>query len=213
MQEPLLLRTDDLCVAHPFTHPWHVAVDHSCLVEMFRDLLWHLAQATAAGPLTDQQIHCYPDHIDYHKRIMFLDANYLCEGEALTVIGFFGNKRQQLTAEVVAAINQADAELTVRFCTFADLVCYYSILLPDSYNYANLVLLKRPEGIVAWNASPLHQHAARVLSPDFYSNVRIYQGSIDAGPIGERSLVLTSVKYWDFQSIPTWYAMRQLAAP
>ncbi|MCB0189823.1 MAG: hypothetical protein KDE31_36375 [Caldilineaceae bacterium] len=211
MYDPLLLRTDDVSVDRPFTHPWHVAVDHAYLVELFVDLLrllpnstWH----TAAG----QQTLFYPDHEHCHKRIILLDGDYLQRGAALSVIGFFGNKQRTLSEEIVAEINAADRQLTARFTTFADIVCYYTILLPDGYNYANLVLLKRPEGVIAWNASPLHQHAARFLSPRFYDNVRIYHGTIPAGSNTARPLRLTSVKYWDFRTTPTWHAIRELTA-
>lgn len=211
MYDPFLLRTDDVNVDRPFTHPWHVAVDRTYLMEMFVDLLC-LLTGSRWTPTAGQQTLSYPDHEHCHKRIILLDGDYLRRGLALSVIGFFGNKQRTLSTAIIDEINEADSQLTAHFYTFADLVCYYTILLPDGYNYANLVLLKRPEGVTAWNALPIHQHAARLLSPRFYENVRIYHGALPAGDNATRRLALSCVKYWDFQTTPTWHAIRELAA-
>ncbi len=210
MDDPLLLLRNDLSVERPFTHPWHVAVDHAYLVELFMDLLRQLPNSTW-NTAVGQQTLFYPDHKHCHKRIILLDGDYLQSGAALSVIGFFGNKQRMISDEIIAKINEADSQLTARFSSFADIVSYYTILLPDGYNYANLVLLKRAEGVVAWNTLPIHQHAARFLSPRFYDNVRIYHGAIPTGHNANRQLHLVRVKYWDFQSTPTWHAVRELA--
>ena len=69
-----------------------------------------------------------------------------------------------------------------------------------------------PGTIERWRRVAPHPVAAGEVSRDYYSFVRIYQGSIPTASMAvENSVRLHSAKYWDFRDTPTWAATRDLS--
>ena len=88
------------------------------------------------------------------------------------------------------------------------IVCYASIQIEDG-NWRNLVLMTHSEGVGHWRESIRHLYAAEVLSPSYYTCVRLHNAVLPSGLPSER-LRLISTKYYDFQAPPaeTWRATR-----
>jgi hypothetical protein len=77
-------------------------------------------------------------------------------------------------------------------------------------NWANLVLHNVAEDRETWRASETHARAARELSPLYYRTVRIHNGVLPDGVMGNRSMVVERTKYWDYGSGKVWHAVREL---
>ena len=98
------------------------------------------------------------------------------------------------------------------FCLLytSELLAYVSVCLPSG-NFANLVLFASAEGKDAWGQSERHSLAVRVLTPDYYAAVRLYNGELPGGIAASETLRLNLVKYYDYGSRPLWRAVRPLS--
>ena len=204
MENKFFLGKSDVLFERPFTHPWYISADRALLCQLIdelRDIV-----STSIHP----QMFFLPDRERWQKRIVITDAARLRANKKLTVVGFFGHKHISDDPAIEEEIRIAGQQLINCFRDFPDVVGYVTVLLADGRNFANLVLTKREETITQWRTAPLHCHAAETLSPVYYENVRIYNGILPVGLIESAQLRLTSVKYWDYQSTPTWHAVRKL---
>ena len=145
-----------------------------------------------------------PDH--WTQRLILTQPQRLRDQRPLTVVGFFGLKN---TGANVALAQELDRELIPELTTHAELLAYVSVCLPTG-NFGNLVLFASPEGKDAWGLSAKHSAAVRLLTPDYYAAVRLYNGHLPGGVAACETLRLHLVKYYDYTSRPLWRAVRPL---
>jgi hypothetical protein len=147
-----------------------------------------------------------PDH--WTQRLILTQPQRLRDRRPLTVVGFFGLKSPVAN---VALAQELDRELIPELTNHAELLAYVSICLPTG-NFGNLVLFASPEGKEAWGLSERHSAAVRLLTPDYYAAVRLYNGQLPDGVAACETLRLHLVKYYDYTSRPLWRAVRPLSA-
>lgn len=203
--KPMVLGSDDVVEGRAFAHPDHVAADRSTLCLLIRDV--HRRARDRTEPIEDW----IPSPESWYRRVLVPRPWRLGSERELTVIGFFGRKREQISLEVAQALQDMSAELDRRIPEFEPVLAYSTHLLADERDYANLVLLDRESAADEWRHVDPHPIAAGSVSKNYYAFVRIYRGSIHSTDLGrEGSVRLHSVKYWDFRSDPTWTAQRRL---
>lgn len=189
----------------PFAEPAHSLSD-AAILDLMRERLRETLRDTSigAGDVLGREPYTHlavEDGERQHRMVVMARELLLGAGE-LTVVGFFGQRRDNADP---AVLGDVDAELMQELFQHPYVLSYCSLALPDG-NWANLVLLQHTEGIEHWRASQKHIRAARELSPQFYRTIRLHNGLLPGGLAGPQ-LVLHSTKYYDFSS-GWWQAIR-----
>ena len=141
------------------------------------------------------------------RRIVVCDARSITTPDVdVCVVGFFGIRRRDVDSTVLEEVN---TELVGEFRNYPGILAYCSIELADG-NWANLVVHDRPDARDYWRGSNRHAEAASVLAPQHYESVRIHNGRIPSGVVGQQSVVLERTKYWDYAEGDLWKAVREL---
>lgn len=201
----VMLGPDDIADGRMFAHPDHVTPDRSTLCLLIRDV--QRRTAGADGPIEEW----IPSRDHWYRHVIVPRPAEIAMHETLTVIGFFGRRRELVPLDVAQAINDMSDKLDALIPEVPGVLAYSTHLLADELNYANLVLMDSPETITTWRDTAPHPVAAGDLSARYYAFVRIYQGSVATADLGTEGAVrLRRVRYWDYRSDPTWTAQREL---
>ena len=201
----LALTAEQRLESRPFTHPAWSERDRGVLEAMagrLRGVLQTEQPANQAGRL-DILYLTEPDGCAH--RVVIVDWAGLMERRTLTVVGFFGQRRED--ADMQATL-MADAVILQQFTEQPDLLSYCSRQFPDS-QWCNLVLFRTPEGIHHWASNSYHSRAAREISPNYYNSIRLHNGQLPGGLWSEQPIRLQRTKYYDFQAEELWHAVRE----
>ena len=201
------LEPADVLGERPFTDLRHTQRDLQTLRFMVTCAWMALELMSDAGAdRSGSFILHQPTADQWTQRIVITQPERLRRHKPLTVVGFFGLKSARAN---VALAQELDRQLLPELTAHAELLAYLSICLPTG-NFANLVLFASPEGKDAWGQSERHNLAVRVLTPDYYAAVRLYNGDLPGGVAAGETLRLRLVKYYDYSSRPLWRAVRPL---
>lgn len=194
----------ELVADRAFTDPRHSQADLAQLEYMRACLIAALGQhSLAVGAAAGQpQIDYLAEPDKRQHRLVLAARERLLRADALTVVGFFGQRRADANPDLLGSI---DEELLGEFVRHQYVLSYSSLELPDG-NWGNLVVLEHAGGIEHWRTSPRHAYAARELSPQFYASIRLHNGRLPRG-LHTPAIELTSTKYYDFQQ-GWWQALR-----
>jgi hypothetical protein len=190
----------------PFTDPQHSSADAATLNYMRWRLHYLLSQSNIGpGHPLDRELYVQmmQETTDRYHRVVILERGPLLTDAELTFVGFFGQRRFEASQ---AMLQDIDTELIQEFLQHTSVLSYCSLELAD-YNWANLVLLRNPEGIQHWRTSQRHAYAARELAPLYYTGIRLHNGVLPEG-LDSPVLHLTRTKYYDFQGPGLWQAVR-----
>ncbi len=168
------------------------------LIEMLRAA----PPAAAQPPSRELAIQYPPEPTGLLHRMVILAPQQLLGLTSLAVVGFCGQKRPDANADLLQGV---DAELLQEFLHHTYVLSYSSIERPDG-DWANRVLLDRAEGIEHWRTIQRHAYAARQLSPQFDTSIRLHNGWLPGGLLAP-AIALTSTKYYDFRE-GWWQALR-----
>ncbi len=203
---PVRLHTDENPADHACADIRHYEADLALLNHLLHDLRILLLRAKA-GELVLRPYEVSNWHEDgLRRRIVMCDPATLLEGTDVLIVGFLGNRRSTAKAQ---AIDEFDIDVISEFRRYPGILSYSSTeRVPKQW--ANLVVHQEVGDREAWRHSAVHIEAAEVLSPVVYHSVRIHNGRLRGGPIGDGSLTVELSKYWDYDSDPTWHAVRTL---
>ena len=165
-------------------------------------LLGEASLALGGAPSRQPAIAFLDEPSGRRHRVVLTARERLLQAADLTVVGFFGQRRAEADPGLLGSI---DAELLDEFVNHQYVLSYNSIELPGG-DWGNLVLLEHAAGIEHWRVSQRHIFAARELSPQFYSSIRLHNGRL-AGGLRAPTIELTSTKYYDFRQ-GWWQALR-----
>lgn len=198
------LGAEDMFPDRPFTSPQRYTTDVRALHYLLHDLKC-LIDAERVPISPHAPIEWEANGLG--RRVIVCDyANLTSPHKELCFVGFFGERHQDRSTE---ALESANAEIVLEFRNYPGILSYSSMELYDG-NWANLVVHDLPAARENWRASERHADAANRLSPDFYRNVRIHNGIIAGGLNGGGEPVINTTKYWDYQAVPVWQAVRNL---
>ena len=192
--------------SRPFAHPEHNAADVAALAIMAATLGKLLREDEAAQRPYDTHELRSPQ--GRRLRVIVNRPEALHTPCDLPIVGFFGHRRPVVSAELVADKDSIDLELISSFRDYPDVLAYCSMALDDS-DYGNLVVMERPEANAHWNTNGRHAYAARVIAPEYYTCVRLHNGTLPGGLYSGQAPVLLRTKYYDYTGDWHWAAVRQ----
>jgi hypothetical protein len=203
---PARLRTDEDPAGHPCADLLHYEADLAVLNHLLRDLRVLLRRARAGElVLRPYEVRTWQED-ELRRRIVMCDPATLLQGTDVLIVGFLGNRRSTAEAQ---AIDEFDIDVISEFRQYPGILSYSSMERTPK-QWANLVVHHEVGDREAWRHSAVHIEAAEVLSPVVYHSVRIHNGRLRGGPIGDGTLTVDLSKYWDYDSDPMWHAVRTL---
>lgn len=201
-----VLAFDQSVARRPFTSPGLYPRDLAILGYMLEDLRGLLLRV-ATGKVTVVPYRAIEWVVhDLKRRVVICDAMSLHNRRSAQLVGFFGERHPEQDG---TPLEEANFEIVLEFQKYPGILSYSSMELADG-NWANLVLHNVAEDRETWRASETHARAARELSPLYYRTVRIHNGVLPDGVMGNRSMVVERTKYWDYGSGKVWHAVREL---
>ena len=203
---PVRLSTGLDPAGHPCAGIRHYEADLGVLNHLLHDLRLLLLQ-TKAGETTllpYQMINWLEDGL--RRRVVMCDPATLLTGTDVLIVGFIGNRR---SSEEANQIDEFDFDVVGEFRQYPGILSYSSMeLIPNQW--ANLVVHQEVGDREAWRRSAIHIEAAEDLSPRVFHSVRIHNGRVLGGPVGDGSVIVEVSKYWDYDSDPMWHAVRTI---
>ena len=203
---PVRLSTALDPAGHPCAEIRHYEADLGVLNHLLHDLRLLLLQ-TKAGETTllpYQMINWREDGL--RRRVVLCDPATLLTGTDVLIVGFIGNRR---SSEEANQIDEFDFDVVGEFRQYPGILSYSSMeLIPNQW--ANLVVHQEVGDREAWRRSAIHIEAAEDLSPRVFHSVRIHNGRVLGGPVGDGSVIVEVSKYWDYDSDPMWHAVRTI---
>ncbi|MCY4621557.1 MAG: hypothetical protein OXD34_06950 [bacterium] len=203
---PVRLHTDENPADHACADIRHYEADLALLNHLLQDLRALLRRAKAGElVLSPYEVRTWEED-GLRRRIVMCDPATLFEGTDVLIVGFLGNRRSTPEAQ---AIDEFDIDVISEFRQYPGILSYSSTeRVPQQW--ANLVVHQEVGDRDAWRHSAVHIEAAEVLSPVVYDSVRIHNGRLRGGPIGDGRVIVEISKYWDYDSDPMWHAVRTL---
>lgn len=110
-------------------------------------------------------------------RVVVLDPDALSQPRDLTLVGFFGLRREGVSATPLYSV---DSQLVDDLGSYPGVVSYSSVELSD-HESGNLVLATDAAVLERWQRSARHAHVSRDLAPRHYAAVRILTGLLRGG--------------------------------
>ena len=192
----------------PFTDPKRSEGDRARLTAMVRQLVDTYDDPVVCDFAPGKRPVCQSDPLGRHFRIYYVQPAKLFDSSDLTVVGFFGERREGADIRPLLA---ADKRFESEFHRHRGLLSLSTVRLPDG-DFANLVLFTDPEAKDAWNTAPIHRDTVAEISPPYYQSIRLSNGVLPGGLADPEALVVETVKYIDYSSDPPWRAVRHLTA-
>lgn len=199
------MSTVDILAAHerrpdrPFTDPEQTHLDHDAMADALESLRRLLSLPGDFGARQEWQ------EKGLYRRLILGDCQRLRTLPRLVFVGFFGQRRRVITVD---RINVLDEDLLTELAQQPGVLAYYTLELP-SEDYGNLVLFSSEEAKRHWSTSQLHTDAVRELAPHYYNSVRIHNGTVAGGLLGNAPLLIERTKYYDYDQ--PWRAIRELS--
>jgi hypothetical protein len=197
------LACETLVEGRPFAAPANTERDAVVMREMLARLRgsarsWLASPPPGSGALVHQL-----DAAGLRTWIRVPDRAALLAAPELTTIGFFGQPRDDVDH---APIHQLETAIVETLEEVPGLLSYFNLELPQR-RFGNLVLCAAPDVPVRWRAHGLHRLAV-ALAPRHYHSARLHSGTVRSPLLGDAELVVLRTRYYDFDSEPTWLAIR-----
>jgi hypothetical protein len=190
----------------PFTHPELSLGDREVLQGILEGLK-RIVTAPEGLPERPRPLVMHRRDPDGRKhRIVVCDLRALTSGQTLMVVGFLGARCE---GKDPAPLDAIDEELIAGFSNYPGILSYCSSQQPGD-NWANLVLMRGPEAVGHWASSPRHAFAAKAMAPEYYQYIRLHNGLLEGGLLSGNPIVLHRTKYYDYQGLLPWRAVREL---
>lgn len=203
---PVRIRIDEDPTGHPCADIRHYEADLGVLNHLLEDLRALLRQAMASETvLRPYQVLTWHEN-GLTRRVVMCDPDALVEDPEVLIVGFLGNRRSTDEANL---IDEFDFDVISEFRQYPGILSYSSMeLIPNQW--ANLVVHREVADREAWRRSAIHIEAAEDLSPRVFHSVRIHNGRVHGGVVGDGRARVEITKYWDYDSDPLWHAIRTL---
>jgi len=199
------LSPDEIVPERPFSDPQHTGEDLTIMRHMARQLVDTYDDPRVCDFTPGGRPVCKSDQQGRHFRIYYIQPGLLFERFFITVVGFFGQKREHAD---IGPIIEADKQFENEFHAHPGLLSLSTVRLPDG-DFGNLVLFTSAEAKDRWNFSPLHNDLVARVSPPYYRSVRLNNGLLPTGLSSPDELYLQRTRYIDYQVDPPWRALRE----
>jgi hypothetical protein len=157
--------------------------------------------ASQTGPVISDVV----DHDGCKHFLAVPDAAAILAARDVTAIGFFGQAREGRDDELLFELERG---VVASFPLYASqgLLSYYDRELQPG-TYGNLILFSTPDVPPDWYENAAHERAVQT-SPQWYHSVRLHKGTVPGPLLGDAKLTIERTKYFDFDTSPTWRALR-----
>ncbi|CAN5656084.1 hypothetical protein BH20CHL7_BH20CHL7_14990 [soil metagenome] len=191
----------------PFTAVELGEADLAVMERMLARLRRHVRETV--GPGSARRDDRFTDASDGGvHRIVIPDSVALAATSDLAVVGFFGQARMDVDHTPIVDLEGA---LIADVAPGSGPLVYDNVFWPGE-GWGNLVLFRDRAAKNAWGDDPRHAQAI-ARSPQHYHSIRLHNGVLPGGLLGDDHIRLTSTKYLDFSATPAWRAIRDLARP
>ncbi len=207
MDQSRLLDAAERVPGRPFTDPEHSQSDLVVMRFMARQLIDTYDDPVLCDFIPNQKAICMSDPKGRHFRIYYVRPERLFTEKDLTVVGFFGKKREN--ADIKPLI-KADKAFEKAFVEHTGLLSLSTSRLPEG-DFANLVIFTDEAAKERWNYSQLHYETVQEISPPYYESVRLNNAVLPDGLDAPDDIELLRVKYIDYDSRPPWRAVRMVS--
>jgi hypothetical protein len=210
MTDIRFLEPIELVEERPFTHPRHTATDLAILRYMIEQLC-SLLEEPERYEQQPAPVALYQEetHGRQHRFVIAQPEQLHFSHGQLTVVGFFGQKRQNISLSLTPLMEAMDQALRAEFPQHPNLFSYSTMELING-DCGNLVLFGHDEAIGHWGKGQAHLKAAYELSPSYYDSIRLYNGRLPLGLMVSNLLHITRIKYYDYTAVPLWRAIREI---
>ncbi len=127
----------------------------------------------------------------------------LSVGGEMSAVGFFGQARVDTDHE---PINLLEESLIATMTEQPGLITYFNLFTP-SVGWGNLVLFADVVAKNGWGSDPRHDEAV-ARSPLHYHSIRLHNGRLRGGLVGNENISLIKTRYFDFDGPQPWQAER-----
>lgn len=118
-------------------------------------------------------------------------------------VGFFGQARGDVDHTIIVSLEHA---MLARAEEIPGLVAYHNVQLANA-RWGNLVLFANGTDTAPMRGDPTHADAIG-RAPAHYHSLRLHRGTLERGPGGAEVIVLATTLYLDFDTSPSWRAVR-----
>ena len=205
MNNPVHLDPDEIVQGRAFCHPTASESDVNTLEYMISRLRSIVIRNIKSARTHPQYLHLRDNDRAVH-RIVVPDWRVLQQSKNVVAVGFFGQTRPDVDH---APIMDLENELIDQLPDTSGLLTYYNLYRPQ-HGYGNLVLFQSETSKDSWRDNKRHSLAVE-LTPKHYFSVRLHNGLISEGIMDDGEFRLVRTKYYDFESRPTWRAIREFS--
>ena len=196
-----MLAPDTLVEGRPFAAPAKTKEDAAVMAAMLARMRafargWN--ESEAGGFLVRG-----PDARGLRTWVRVPDRAALLAAGELTAIGFFGQARKEVDH---GPIDELEAAIVDTLERVPGMFSYYNQELPHG-RYGNLILCSGPDAALRWHTHGLHRRAVE-LAPRHYHSARLHDGVVGSPLLGNADVNVRRTRYYDFDSSPTWLAVR-----
>jgi hypothetical protein len=204
MNEFIQLQPLEVVAERPFTEAHKSHVDARMMQFMVNRLRNILLNSNDFDPdIVPVKINL--SDADGDHRIILVDWQYLGGGHDITAVGFFGQARNDIDHAPIIALEN---ELINQLPDSPGILGYYNLRFPSG-QWGNLVMCQDDAAKENWRNGATHRRAVDEYTPRHYHSLRLHNGLIPGGLMSYRKFVLTRTKYFDYDDVEIWRAVRE----
>ena len=204
MDQSITLKPTEVVKNRPFTNPDLITRDVNTVRFMVDQLCLFMENRHLYAGMTPPIIVHLPSRENWLYRMVIARPELLLQPSELTFVGFLGHRSENADVELAG---EFDEILVDEIPDYPGLLSYSTMALVSG-DYSNLVVFSNPGIKEQWSNSKAHDQAVRMLAPDYYLSIKLYNGKLPKGIFDSDSLRLTRIKYFDYQVTPLWRAVR-----
>lgn len=183
----------------PFTALAHGEHDLAVMGEMLTRLRRHVREVDLTPGHRDDRFADDAEHM-----IVLPDTSLVTTTSDLFAVGFFGQARADVDHRPIVELEE---RLVRTMPGTPGLVAYYNVHWPGR-GWGNLVLFTDEATKAGWGHDDVHRDAVD-RSPAHYHSIRLHNGAVDGGLLGNASIRPVRTRYLDFATDPPWCGVRR----
>jgi len=205
MDDVITLKPREFIETKPFTDPNGISNDINTIRFMVDQLCLFMKSLPPEVVSSPPVIAHLPSREKWLYRQVIAHPESLLKPVELAFVGFMGHRQEDANLKLA---DEFDEILVEEIPDYPGLVSYSTMGLLSG-DYSNLVVFTNPEIKKEWRKSKAHEQAVQRLAPDYYENIKLYNGRLPNGIRDSESLYLSRIKYFDYQADPRWHAVRE----
>ena len=193
--DAIVLAAGESVPARPFTDPEATVHDLDVLAAIRTAQREHIAESHAGGTWIDQDGATH--------WLVAPRPELVVDPAPCLAVGFFGQARSDVDHAIIVSLEHA---MLVRAPQIPGFLAYHNVQLENA-QWGNLVLFEVGTDTAPLRADPTHADAIG-RAPAHYHSVRLHRGALARGAGNAEEIELATTLYIDFDTPPSWRALR-----